>query len=108
MAMKVGDVVRIDCPASKYGGLEGEVFSIQSKSQYAIVDLPKGSEKRIEDIAVNKIVAKMEQQRKKRRAPFPRWPKGDPQWFPIEWLTVVVETDQSPLQDSEQDLAIED
>ena len=107
--MKSGDVVRIDCSVSKYYGIEGEVLSIQSKTQYAIVDMPKGSEKRIEGIAVNKIIAKMEQQRKKRKTPFPRWPKGDPQWFPIEWLTVVVEADQSPLQDSEQqDLAIED
>ena len=31
----------------------------------------------------------MRQSEKTRKKPITRWPKGDPEWFPIRWLTVV-------------------
>ncbi len=78
--MKVGDVVRISCQHSKYDGIVGTIFEIQKASRYAIVDMPKGTERRIENIRENRILARMKPSPKKKR------PKGDPQWFPLRWL----------------------
>ena len=69
----------------------GQIFEIQERSRYAMVDMPKGTELRIEGIQVNAIVAEMkaaEKTRKKPRGP-EGWPKGDPQWFPMEWLVAI-------------------
>ena len=99
--MKVGDVVRIWCRVSKYDGVEGEVFHVQESSRYAIVDMPRGTEQRAEGILENKIIARMKQSEKKRKTPFARWPKGDPQWFPLEWLSVVIEAKESPSEELE-------
>ena len=86
MKIRLGDVVRINCPQSKYNGIVGEVFEIQDSSEYAVVDMPKGTEARIERIEQNKIVEQMKQNEKTRKTPIARWPKGDPQWFPLRWL----------------------
>jgi hypothetical protein len=88
MDVKVGDTVTITCPRSKYKGVVGEIFEIQQSSDYAIVDTPKGTEERIERIHENSIVAGMLQSEKTRKTPILRWPKGDPQWFPLRWLVV--------------------
>lgn len=99
--MKVGDRVRIRCRVSKYDGVEGEVFHLQESSRYAVVDMPRGTEQRAEGIPENKIIARMKQSEKKRKTPFARWPKGDPQWFPFEWLSVVIEAKESPSEELE-------
>lgn len=67
----------------------GEIFEIEESSRYAMVDTPKGTELRIESIRPNVIIERMMQSERTRRTPIERWPKGDPQWFPLEWLAVV-------------------
>jgi hypothetical protein len=67
----------------------GEIFEIEESSRYAMVDMPKGTEFRIESIQPNVIIERMMQSERTRKTPIERWPKGDPQWFPLEWLTVV-------------------
>lgn len=89
MTKKIGDVVRIECLASKYNGVVGDVYDVQESTDYAIVDMPKGTEQRIERILENTILQRMRQAEKSRKTPIPRWPKGDPQWFPLRWLAVV-------------------
>lgn len=80
-AFAVGMHVKITCRASKYFGEVGFIHEIQESTRYAMVDLPKGTERRIEGIVTNRIL----QQRKKKK----NKPKGDPQWFPLNWLEVV-------------------
>ncbi len=92
MKTRIGDVVRITCPHSKYDGVIGEVFVIQESSEYAMVDMPRGTELRIERIRENTILCQMRQSLKARKTPISRWPKGDPQWFPLRWLTVAQPT----------------
>jgi hypothetical protein len=88
MNAKTGDVVRIACRHSKYNGVVGVVFEIQPATEYAIVDMPKSTEERIERIHQNTILQQMEQSEKLRKSPSNRrWPKGDPQWFPLRWLS---------------------
>jgi hypothetical protein len=94
MKLSVGDVVRIDCTDSKYDGIIGEIFRIQESSEYAIVDIPKGTEKRLERIAENAIIEEL----KRRKTPPDRWPNGDPQWFPLTWLTIIQPSTPSELQ----------
>ena len=106
MSIKVRDVVRVNCRVSRYNGVEGEVFHIEEKSQYAIVDMPKGTELQMEGIEQNRIIEGMKQAEKKRKKPLARWPKGDPQWFPLEWLVVVVGAEDSTSEELE--LAIDD
>jgi hypothetical protein len=89
MKLTVGDVVRIACVHSKYHGIVGEIFKLQNTSRYAVVDMPKGTEWRLERIAENAIIAEMKRLEKTRKTPVDRWPQGDPQWFPHEWLIVV-------------------
>ena len=89
MQMRVADLVQINCKHSKYNGVMGEVFAIQQSSRYAVVDMPKGTEARLERITQNAIMERMKRAEKTRKTPFSRWPQGDPQWFPMEWLTVV-------------------
>jgi hypothetical protein len=84
------------CPQSKYNGVVGEVFEVEESSQYATVDMPKGTEYRLERIQTNVIIEEMKRREKTRKTPITRWPKGDPQWFPLRWLTVLQPT-QSPL-----------
>ena len=103
MKLTVGDVVRITCVHSKYRGLLGKIFKLQGTSRYAMVDLPKGSEWRLERIAENAIVAEMKRAAKTRKTRIDRWPEGDPQWFPREWLIVV----QEGHSDSESDVSEE-
>ncbi len=93
MSFKIGDIVRIDCVHSKYHGIVGEVFEIQESTGYAIVDMPKGTEERIERLRENAIIEDMKRREKERKTPIERWPKGDPEWFPLRWL-VVMETKQ--------------
>jgi hypothetical protein len=89
MGAKIGDVVRISFRHSKYNGVVGLVFEIQASTEYAMVDMPKGTEERIERIHQNTILQQMEQSERSRKTPsMRRWPKGDPQWFPLRWLTV--------------------
>jgi hypothetical protein len=95
--MKVGDVVRIGCPVSKYDGVTGEVFAMQESSGYAVVDMPKGTEFALEGIEKNKIA---EQLTRNRKTPLKRCPKGDPQWFPARWLVVLRES-ESDVQDAD-------
>lgn len=95
MSMKIGDIVRINCPVSKYNGVTGEVFAIQESSGYAVVDMPKGTELALEKIEKNTII---EQMTRSRKTPSKRCPKGDPQWFPKWWLVVVRES-ESEVQD---------
>ena len=87
--VQIGDMVRIDCASSKYNGVIGSVFEIQGTTDYAIVEMPRGTELRIERLQENAIVKEMRQSEKTRKKPITRWPKGDPEWFPIRWLTVV-------------------
>ncbi len=91
MTFQPGDSVRINCAASKYYGVIGLIFGIQESSGYAIVDMPKGTELRIEGIQANAMLVEMEAAEKTRKKPRrpEEWPKGDPQWFPIEWLVTV-------------------
>lgn len=86
---EIGDVVRIDCPQSKYNGVIGEIYNIQDSTEYAIVDMPAGTELRIERIRENTILRQMRQSEKDRKTSITRWPKGDPQWFPLRWLTLL-------------------
>jgi hypothetical protein len=108
MNPKVLDIVRINCRVSKYDGVEGEVLHIQERSRYAIVDMPKGTQLRAEGILENAIIARMKRSEKKRKNPIQRWPKGDPQWFPLDWLAVVVEAQGPPSEEPELDFAIDD
>jgi hypothetical protein len=94
--MRIGDLVRIDSPVSKYNGVTGEIFAIQESSGYAVVDMPKGTELVLEKIEKNTIIEQM----KKRKTPPKRLPNGDPQWFPMRWLVVVRES-ESEVQDEE-------
>ncbi len=94
MAIKIGDVVKINCRPSKYDGVVGEVYKIQKSSQYAIVDMPKGTEYRIEGFRENAIMAEMKRSDKKRKTPRRRRPKGDPEWFPLSWLVPVESAEQ--------------
>jgi hypothetical protein len=87
--VKVGDFVRITCPASHYHGVVGEVYEIQEPTQYAVVDMPKGTELMLENITENKILKEMKRAAKTRKTPIKRMPKGDPQWFPLRWLEPV-------------------
>ena len=87
--VKVGDFVRITCPASHYHGVTGEVYELQESTQYAIVDMPKGTEMRAEGIQENAILRQMKLGAKKRKTKVNRSPKGDPQWFPVRWLEPV-------------------
>ena len=89
MGLAVGDIVRINCRSSRYDGIVGEIFEIQEISRYAIVDMPKGTQLRAEGITENLILARMKLSERTRKTAVERWPKGDPQWFPMEWLTVV-------------------
>ena len=100
MSMKIGDLVTISCPVSKYKGVTGEIFAIQQSSGYAVVDMPKGTELAREKIERNTIIEQM----KRRKTPPKRWPNGDPQWFPMWWLAVVRES-ESEVQD--EDLFLE-
>ena len=84
--MKIGDLVRINCPPSHYHGVVGEIYDIQESTEYAIVDLPKGTEERLEHITQNVIIEQMKRSEKARKTPILRRPKGDPQWFPLRWL----------------------
>ncbi len=86
MDICVGDRVKIRCGASKYHGVVGEVFQIERESEYAMVDMPKGTELALEGIRVNKILEQMKQSERTRKTPMERWPTGDPQWFPMRWL----------------------
>ena len=95
MSMKIGDLVRINCPVSKYNGVTGEIFAIQESSGYVVVDMPKGTELALEKIEKNTIT---EQIKKSRKTPPRRCPNGDPQWFPKWWLVVVRES-ESEVQD---------
>jgi hypothetical protein len=108
MAAKLHDVVRITSRASKYNGIEGEVFLVDDESHYAIVDMPKGTELRLEGIADNTIIARMKRAEKKRITPLARWPSGDPQWFPLEWLHVVVEAKDATSDEAELAIAFEE
>lgn len=81
MEIVVGDQVRICCRSSAYHGLTGAVHEIQASSRYAIVILPKGTEKRLEKIETN--VIRFQRSASEKKAPMP---PGDPQWFPLEWL----------------------
>jgi hypothetical protein len=99
--MKIGDLVRINSPVSKYNGSIGEIFAIQLPSGYAVVDMPKGTELAIEKIEKNTII---EQMTRSRKTPSKRCPNGDPQWFPMWWLEVVRES-KSEVQ--EEDLFLE-
>jgi hypothetical protein len=83
MQIKMGDLVQINCKVSKYHGVMGESFAVQHSTQYAIVDMPKGTEARIERLLENAIIEKMKRAEKTRKAPFSRWPKGDPEWLPL-------------------------
>ncbi len=76
----------ISCPHSKYHGIVGEIFEIQESTRYAVVDMPKGTEARIEHFHQNAIIEDMKRRERDRKTPFPRWPKGDPEWFPMSWL----------------------
>ena len=82
MEIAVNSTVQIDCKNSLYDGLMGPIWEIETKSRYAIVLLPEGTEKRVEGIADNVI----RMQRRKAKVPIP---PGDPQWFPLEWLGVI-------------------
>jgi hypothetical protein len=90
MEIAVNSTVQIDCKNSLYNGLVGPVWEIETKSRYAMVLLPEGTEKRIEGIASNVIRL----QRTKSKVPMP---PGDPQWFPLEWLGVI---DRAPVEDT--------
>lgn len=94
--MKIGDLVRISSPVSKYKDVTGEIFSIQQSTDYAVVDMPKGTELARERIEKNSIIENM----KRRKNPPKRWPNGDPQWFPMWWLVVVKES-ESEVQDED-------
>ena len=59
MNVRIGDMVRINCLQSKYDSVVGEVFEIQESSEYAIVDMPKGTEERLERIHENTILNQM-------------------------------------------------
>ena len=89
MSLQIGDRVRIGCRASKYNSVEGEIFKVQDNSRYAVVDMPSGTEYKLERIETNAIIERMKASEKKRKTPIARWPKGDPQWFPLEWLVLV-------------------
>lgn len=86
MNIAVGDRVAINCPVSKYHGIVGEVFQVEESSRYVMVDMPKGTEFRLEGIEVNKILQQMKAANRKATKKRARWPKGDPQWFPVEWI----------------------
>jgi hypothetical protein len=88
MGLKLDDSVRINCPASKYHDVTGKVFFIQTRTQYVIVDMPPGTERQREGLRSNAIVEKMGRSAKTRKKPFKRWPKGDPEWFPVTWLEI--------------------
>lgn len=85
-SVKVGAIIRINCPHSKYDGVIGEVFEIEESTGYAIVDMPKGTEERIEGLRENAIIADMMRREKNRKMPVKLWPNGDPEWFPLSWL----------------------
>lgn len=87
MDLRVGDSVRIECPVSKYNGVEGTVYEIQQSSHYAMVDMPKGTEFLIEGITENKIMRTLRSGAERRKGR--ELPRGDVQWFPIRWLKVV-------------------
>jgi hypothetical protein len=86
---RAGDLVIISCRSSKYFGIVAPVFEIEADSGYVMLDLPRGTEKRLEGIAHNTLFV----QRKK-------WkgikPKGDPQWFPPEWLSMAKPASRQP------------
>ena len=93
MQVSIGDVVRINCAVSRYHGVEGTVYAIQASSGYVMVDMPKGTEKRIESIAENRILKALKRERKRKNRPEP--PAGDPQWFPALWLQVIASRTKS-------------
>jgi hypothetical protein len=84
--IKVGDSARIDCPASHYHGVIGEVYEIQVVTQYAILDMPKGIQLERENTDRNIIIERLKSGAKSRKIPRSRWPKGDPMWVPLRWL----------------------
>jgi hypothetical protein len=86
-ALNVGDLVRISFPGSKYCGVVGSVWDLSETSDYVVVDMPKGTELRLERIANNSILAELA----RRKNPHPRPPEGDPQWFPERWLELTQE-----------------
>jgi hypothetical protein len=86
--VKVYDSVRLDSPVSKYYGIMGQIFEIQRASRYAVIDMPKGTEKAAEGIVHNSFLLELKRSLKDRKKPLTRWPKGDPQWFPLEWLVL--------------------
>lgn len=88
LPVKIYDSVSIDCSISKYHGVIGEVFRVERLSRYAMIDMPKGTEMRAEGIGANTIVEQMRQSETTRKTPITRWPRGDPQWFPLEWLRI--------------------
>jgi len=50
--------------------------------------MPKGTEEQKENVRSNAILAAMKQSERTRKIKIKRWPKGDPQWFPFEWLVI--------------------
>ena len=87
--IRVGAKVTITSPHSRYKGETGNVFAIQETSQYAMVELPKGTELRLERIAANTILAGLKDSKKPK-------PQGDPQWFPLWWLTPTEDAASAP------------
>jgi hypothetical protein len=92
MMTRIGDMVRINCVHSKYNAVIGEVFEIRESIGYAMIDMPIGTEMRAERIRENAIMRQMLQSEKTRKTPVRRLPKGEPQWFPLSWLTLVQPT----------------
>ena len=86
--LRVGDLARVSCSVSHYHGITGEISRIQALTAYAIVDMPKGTELRIENIKQNLILSRLKPSARKRF-------KGDPQWFPMNWLVKVGTTGAS-------------
>jgi len=80
--LRFGDLARVSCSVSHYHGIIGEISEIQPLTDYAILDMPKGTELRIENIERNLILLRLKPTARRRF-------KGDPQWFAMKWLVKV-------------------
>ena len=86
--LSVGERVRIVSPVSVYQGIEGDVVEIQESTGHATVDVPRGTEERIEGIKQNSILRTRKPSQSNGSGGRKPIPKGDPQWFPMRWLRV--------------------
>jgi hypothetical protein len=85
---RVGDRARVIFRASRYLGVVGTVRKIEQVTRYAILDMPKGTELRLENIKNNLVLSRLKPTARNEY-------KGDPQWFPLTWLVKVEKADDA-------------